>query len=204
MYRVYCLNYILNGSEFKLKNTIYFDRLLPHNNIFNKRIWIIRCFQTHCKLFTTFTLRDMSFKTKLTLLVNNRGLTDRASLKNHQNNDRNTGGLNWPKTFWGGVYVYLHIDEVQINLERQSCLLNFRDVSHVDNSLISGMCTQRVIVMTLRWRHNGRDGFSNHQPYHCLLNRLFRRRSKKTSVLCQWPLCGEFTGDRWIPRTNGQ
>ena len=20
----------------------------------------------------------------------------------------------------------------------------------------------------------------------------------------QWPLCGEFTGDRWIPRTNGQ
>ena len=20
----------------------------------------------------------------------------------------------------------------------------------------------------------------------------------------QWPLCGEFTGDLWIPRTNGQ
>ena len=19
-----------------------------------------------------------------------------------------------------------------------------------------------------------------------------------------WPFCGEFTGDRWIPRTNGQ
>ena len=19
-----------------------------------------------------------------------------------------------------------------------------------------------------------------------------------------WPLCGKFTGDRWIPRTNGQ
>ena len=19
-----------------------------------------------------------------------------------------------------------------------------------------------------------------------------------------WPLCGEFTGDQWIPRTNGQ
>ena len=19
-----------------------------------------------------------------------------------------------------------------------------------------------------------------------------------------WPLCGEFTGERWIPRTNGQ
>ena len=33
----------------------------------------------------------------------------------------------------------------------------------------------------LRWRHNGYDGVSNHQPHHCLLNRLFGRRSKKTS-----------------------
>ena len=23
-------------------------------------------------------------------------------------------------------------------------------------------------------------------------------------ALCHWPLCGEFTGDRWIPCTNGQ
>ena len=34
---------------------------------------------------------------------------------------------------------------------------------------------------TLQWRHNGLDGVSNHQPHHCLLNRLFGRRSKKTS-----------------------
>ena len=33
------------------------------------------------------------------------------------------------------------------------------------------------------WRHNGRDSVSNHQPHDCLLNRLFRRRSKKTSKL---------------------
>ena len=31
----------------------------------------------------------------------------------------------------------------------------------------------------LLWRHNGRDGVSNHQPHDCLLNRSFRRRSKK-------------------------
>ena len=36
---------------------------------------------------------------------------------------------------------------------------------------------------TLRWRHNGCDSVSNHQPYDCLLNHLFRRRSKKTSKL---------------------
>ena len=58
---------------------------------------------------------------------------------------------------------------------------------------------------TLLWRHNERDGVSNHQPPDCLLNRLFRRRSKKTSKLRVIGLCeGEFTGDRWIPRTKGQ
>ena len=41
----------------------------------------------------------------------------------------------------------------------------------------------------LRWRHNGRDGVSNHQPHDCLLNRLFRRRSKKTSKLRVTDLC---------------
>ena len=53
--------------------------------------------------------------------------------------------------------------------------------------------------LTLQWRHYGRDGVSNHQPHDCLLNRLFRRRSKKTSKLrvtgfCagNWPMTGEF------------
>ena len=36
------------------------------------------------------------------------------------------------------------------------------------------------IGMALRWRHNYHDGVSNHQPHGCLLNRLFRRKSKKT------------------------
>ena len=34
---------------------------------------------------------------------------------------------------------------------------------------------------SLQWRHNGRDGVSNHQPHDCLLNCLFSHRSKKTS-----------------------
>ena len=38
-------------------------------------------------------------------------------------------------------------------------------------------------LWTLGWRHNGHDGVSNHQPHHCLLNRLFGCRSKKTSKL---------------------
>ena len=56
------------------------------------------------------------------------------------------------------------------------------------------------INKSLRWRHNGPDSVSNHQPHDCLLNRLFRHRSKKTSKLRVTGLCagnspgtGEFT-----------
>ena len=59
-------------------------------------------------------------------------------------------------------------------------------------------------IFALQWRHNGRGSVSNHQSHDCLLNRLFRRRSKNVKGPRHWPLCGEFTGDRWIPRTNGQ
>ena len=40
-----------------------------------------------------------------------------------------------------------------------------------------------------------------------ITSRFFRRRSKKTSklrVTGLYAACGEFTGDRWIARTNGQ
>ena len=41
----------------------------------------------------------------------------------------------------------------------------------------------------LRWRHNERGGVSDHQPDDCLLNRLFMRRSKKTSKFLVNSLC---------------
>ena len=58
-------------------------------------------------------------------------------------------------------------------------------------------------VPSLQWRHNERDGISNHQPHDCLLNRLFRRRTKKTSKLrvtglFAWnsPVTGEFPAQK--------
>ena len=42
---------------------------------------------------------------------------------------------------------------------------------------------------SLQWRHNDQDGVSNHQRHGCLLNRSFRRRSKKTSKLHVTGLC---------------
>ena len=41
----------------------------------------------------------------------------------------------------------------------------------------------------LQWRHNERDGVSNHRRLDCLLNRLFGRRSNKTPKLCVIGLC---------------
>ena len=47
---------------------------------------------------------------------------------------------------------------------------------------------QRISI-ALRWRHNGCDSVSNHQPRECLLRRLIRRTSKKTSKLRVTGLC---------------
>ena len=49
--------------------------------------------------------------------------------------------------------------------------------------------THGFYVRSLQWRHNGHDSVSNHQPHHCLLNRLFRRRFNKTSKLRVTGLC---------------
>ena len=55
----------------------------------------------------------------------------------------------------------------------------------------------------LKWRHNELDGVSDHQPDDCLLNRLFRCKSKKKSNLRVTGLCagnspvtGEFPAQR--------
>ena len=56
------------------------------------------------------------------------------------------------------------------------------------NKIITGSLLS-IAVLTLRWRHNGRDCVSNHQPHDCLLNSLFGRRSKKTSKFRVSGLC---------------
>ena len=51
--------------------------------------------------------------------------------------------------------------------------------------------TATTMLITLQWRHNGRDSVSNHQPHDCFLKHLFRHRSKKTSKLRVTGLCAE-------------
>ena len=62
---------------------------------------------------------------------------------------------------------------------------------------------------SLQWRHDERDGVSNQRRLDCLLNRLFRCRSKKTSKhsitgLCEGnpPVTGGFTSQKASDAVN--
>ena len=59
----------------------------------------------------------------------------------------------------------------------------------LETNLTQIVARRRVVSCTSQWRHNGRDSVSNHQPHDYLLNRLFRRRLKKTSKLRVIGLC---------------
>ena len=58
----------------------------------------------------------------------------------------------------------------------------------ISSHFLSCLTIERALK-SLRWRQNGRDSVSNHQPGHCLLSLLFGRRSKKTSKLRVTGLC---------------
>ena len=55
--------------------------------------------------------------------------------------------------------------------------------------LTSAGSVSGIHMRPLHWRHNEHDGVSNSQPHDCLLNPLFRCRSKKTSKLRVTGLC---------------
>ena len=60
------------------------------------------------------------------------------------------------------------------------------------------------LILSLHWRHNNHDGVLNHQPHGCLLNRVFRRRSKKHQSSASLAFVWGIHRDRWIPHTKGQ
>ena len=85
---------------------------------------------------------------------------------------------------------------VLIFLTRQSLCGNWINIIHAHTA-------ETNFMLSLQRRHNEREVVSNHQPHDCLLNRSFRRRSKKTSKLRVTGLCegnspgtGEFLAQR--------
>ena len=57
------------------------------------------------------------------------------------------------------------------------------------------------IMMTSQWQR-----WRLRSPASRLFTQPFIQTQIKRNIKAprHWPLCGEFTGDRWIPRTNGQ
>ena len=93
---------------------------------------------------------------------------------------------------WLSTNIMLNLWDDQ-NINSPSCLTYHTAIGSLE-------CRR---VMPFQWRHNERDGVSNHQPRDCSLNRLFSRRLKKTSKLCVTGLCvgnspvtGEFPAQR--------
>ena len=86
--------------------------------------------------------------------------------------------------------MYHWIDEVQQRTQ---------STFHPSSPLLEGYChsLHRWSVCPIhlcscgwiQWRRNDRGGVSNHWRLDCLLSRLFRRRSKKTSKLRVTGLC---------------
>ena len=90
-------------------------------------------------------------------------------------------------------WKYIQIINGQRNFDRNMPMFDVRTVP-ADGPVSLGARPSLGSVrikfdFPLRWRHNGRDTVLNHQPHHCLLNRLFRCRSKKTSKLSVTDLC---------------
>ena len=85
-----------------------------------------------------------------------------------------------------GFFINIHVIIDQLHRVKMVANDSLYEIS-VNNLL--WIQERSRISDTLRWRHNELDGVSDHQSHDCLLNRLFGRRSKKTSKLRVTGLC---------------
>ena len=88
-------------------------------------------------------------------------------------------------------YILIHLDQQPL-FDSTVIILNNSDsfdCAHLPTPLIK--------AYTLLWRQSGLGYVSNLQPQDCLLNRVFRRRSKKTSKLRVTGLCVGNSPHEW-------
>ena len=93
---------------------------------------------------------------------------------------------------WLWVQSHLLTPEVSHNLSAHfaKCAVIIEHVFGIISWQIKCVWKFNIVCsQSLRWRHNGPDCVSNHQPHDCLFNRLFQHRSKKTSKLRVTGLC---------------
>ena len=118
--------------------------------------------------------------------------------------------LGWPQVVNSGNTIYgvrTNFSEIPIKIQIFSFMkMNFKMLAAKWCPFCSGMRVEtwhnmKLVSLTYfkmrsakwqlssQWRNNGRDSVSNHQPHDCLLNRLFKCGSKKTSKLRVTGLC---------------
>ena len=121
----------------------------------------------------------------------------------HKRNHYTEMAFRWKEIFISKCvhYVYAYLSSYPVYFRESHWLsIGLPEISRVTWQVcirwVGSLCNMvqkhdiKHSIVKLRWRHNGCDGVSNHQPHHCLLNhRLFRRRSKKTSKLRVTGLC---------------
>ena len=96
-----------------------------------------------------------------------------------------TVGPHWNQ--WMNITRHLSLKKIILSVARKPVYTErLPQARRIVISTIFPFQCGRII---LRWRHNGCDGVSNHQPHDCSLNRLFGHRSKKTSKLRLTGLC---------------
>ena len=97
--------------------------------------------------------------------------------------------------------------EMSAMLSRSQCVHNKSDLVLVTRPLPESMTVHfantymRFIAVTSQWAR-----WRLKSPASRLFTETFIQAQIKENIkaLLHWPLCGEYTGDRWIPHTNCQ
>ena len=116
------------------------------------------------------------------------------------------------RLFQGVIWQMISVDLLLFNLSMwqviaystvQGHAFFFMSLNAFNPSGVDPIYRTQNWSLPLQWRHNEHNGISNHQPHDCLLNWLFRHRSKKISKLGVTGLCegnspetGEFPTQR--------
>ena len=111
--------------------------------------------------------------------------------------------LDFGEFWWNLIKIQFSCKEIKLEMSAK-CSPQYVGAMKLGNctSLLSVLCVPMILSLSvwdhhqmcyrwipLQWRHNGCYGISNHQSHKCLLNYLFRCKSKKTSKLRITGLC---------------
>ena len=151
--------------------------------------------------YITFACRIVMMKHKISTFYKMNCFDKSLKFINIFYNFSNSRGYSWKSFSWKPrTCVSFHYSDVimgtiasQItSLPIVYSTVLFRRRSQGTSKLhVTGFCAGNspVCILSLRWRHNGHNSVSNHQPPDLYSTVLFRRKSKETSKLHVTGLC---------------